>query len=210
MNIRATALVGGAAACLLAVSFAGGASAAPSFVNGSFETGDLTGWTSTASTYNPYGTGYGSGFDGTYWHWLGGYESAVATSQTITGLFSGTTYAVTFLMASELYNSDSLRVSVDGGAGTIFSGPPSVGGACCWVDDWVAKEFDFTATAGSHTIQFDTYGLNVSGYDVGLDKVGIAAISTGGVPEPATWALMLGGFGLMGAALRRRRTAVAA
>ena len=29
----------------------------------------------------------------------------------------------------------------------------------------------------------------------------------GGVPEPTTWALMLGGFGLAGAALRRRRAA---
>jgi len=27
---------------------------------------------------------------------------------------------------------------------------------------------------------------------------------TGAVPEPATWAMMVGGFGLMGAALRRR------
>ncbi len=33
---------------------------------------------------------------------------------------------------------------------------------------------------------------------------------TGGVPEPASWALMIGGFGMAGAALRRRRTAVAA
>jgi hypothetical protein len=31
--------------------------------------------------------------------------------------------------------------------------------------------------------------------------------SSGPVPEPATWALMIGGFGLAGAALRRRRTA---
>ncbi|PZQ64580.1 MAG: hypothetical protein DI570_04800 [Phenylobacterium zucineum] len=32
----------------------------------------------------------------------------------------------------------------------------------------------------------------------------------GAVPEPATWALMIGGFGLTGAALRRRRAGAAA
>jgi uncharacterized protein (TIGR03118 family) len=32
--------------------------------------------------------------------------------------------------------------------------------------------------------------------------------SIAGVPEPATWAMMIGGFGLVGAALRRRGTAV--
>jgi hypothetical protein len=41
----------------------------------------------------------------------------------------------------------------------------------------------------------------------------IASVSgaTGAVPEPATWALMIGGFGLAGAALRsnRRRAAIA-
>ncbi len=31
-----------------------------------------------------------------------------------------------------------------------------------------------------------------------------------GVPEPSTWVMMIGGFGLAGAALRRRRTMVAA
>lgn len=37
--------------------------------------------------------------------------------------------------------------------------------------------------------------------NTGLDNVGITA-----VPEPATWAMMIGGFALAGAAMRRRTT----
>jgi hypothetical protein len=39
-------------------------------------------------------------------------------------------------------------------------------------------------------------------YSIGL--VGVPF----GVPEPAVWAMMLGGFGLAGAAIRRRRLAM--
>ena len=57
---------------LLVVSLSVGAAgnAAAGFINGSFETGDLTGWTSTLPGYNPFGTFYGAGMDGTYLHWL--------------------------------------------------------------------------------------------------------------------------------------------
>ena len=37
----------------------------------------------------------------------------------------------------------------------------------------------------------------------------ITAINVAGVPEPASWALMLGGFGLVGRAMRSRRSKVA-
>jgi hypothetical protein len=42
------------------------------------------------------------------------------------------------------------------------------------------------------------------------DPNGVQNMVLGGVPEPATWGLMIGGFGLAGAALRRRRAIRAA
>ena len=39
---------------------------------------------------------------------------------------------------------------------------------------------------------------------------GTVVVTEGGVPEPASWALMIGGFGLVGASLRRRRASLAA
>jgi hypothetical protein len=50
-----------------------------------------------------------------------------------------------------------------------------------------------------------------NGYDVGLDNIrfDVRAIDNGGgvspVPEPATWAMMIAGFGLAGGAIRARR-----
>jgi hypothetical protein len=54
-------------------------------------------------------------------------------------------------------------------------------------------------TAGLYTVnfQFDT-NLNPS-KDVVIDRVYVAA-----VPEPASWAMLIAGFGLVGAAMRRR------
>jgi hypothetical protein len=50
---------------------------------------------------------------------------------------------------------------------------------------------------------FDTEGV-ASGNDFGIDNITVAAI-----PEPATWAMMIMGFGAAGAMLRQRRRALA-
>ena len=82
--------------------------------------------------------------------------------------------------------------------GTLTGGPL---GATSWMS---YSTNSFAATAGS-IIEFRAEGTSDSlgGY---VDNIRISD----GVPEPASWAMMLIGFGGLGALLRRRRTAFAA
>lgn len=57
---------------------------------------------------------------------------------------------------------------------------------------------DYHIVAGVYDLT-DDYGDNV--------RVTISQVSDTAVPEPANWALMLGGFGLIGGALRQQRRA---
>ncbi len=176
-------------------------SVAASFVNGSFETGDTTGWV-TDSSYglNPFGTIYGSGFNGKYWAWVAGYEGSIYFNQTVTGLTAGTKYAVDFLIASEFTKSDSIFVSADGGPSQQFFAPAM--NSNFW-DNWVSREFDFTATGTTALISFSTHGVDPnSQYDIGLDNVTIRELNQP-VPEPSTFLLF--GVGLAGVGFLRRR-----
>jgi hypothetical protein len=72
-----------------------------------------------------------------------------------------------------------------------------------------------TGIEGNGTIQFNGLVKSISWSNPSPEfwygfTVGTPGKAGGGVPEPATWALMVGGFGLAGAALRRRRASVAA
>jgi hypothetical protein len=58
--------------------------------------------------------------------------------------------------------------------------------------------------AGGNLSTFAATRSDAAGFDFGyFDRVGVSAF----VPEPASWALMVGGFGLVGGALRTRRAA---
>lgn len=62
----------------------------------------------------------------------------------------------------------------------------------------VAKSISFAGVANQIVFDDVTFGSAIPGPDTG-----------GGVPEPATWALMITGFGMAGVALRRRRALAA-
>ena len=52
------------------------------------------------------------------------------------------------------------------------------------------------------------FDSNGNGWDKSSD-INVRVFGTAAVPEPATWGLMIAGFGLVGGAMRRRRTGVA-
>ncbi|QYE33344.1 MULTISPECIES: Npun_F0296 family exosortase-dependent surface protein [Sphingosinicellaceae] len=61
------------------------------------------------------------------------------------------------------------------------------------------------------TLDFNrNLGITRVGFSSGQLALELDNLSVGAVPEPATWAMMLLGFGMVGAATRRRSTAVTA
>jgi PEP-CTERM motif len=120
--------------------------------------------------------------------------------------------------------------------GVVIPGD-GVGGSNGWVDGAVQAYdtlFQNIATVGGagYTLSFDLtqegattanfQRLSTNGDDTDVNGNGINVVvyagqgdpvlstTSGGVPEPASWALMISGFGLAGAALRRRNLSFAA
>jgi len=89
-------------------------------------------------------------------------------------------------------------------AGT-FRHPGLLGGVLTWDD---SPQYFTTANGGAFSVTFN----NIAGFTPGGDAKGSVTIhvdSAGAVPEPAAWAMMIAGFGLAGATLRRQRALAA-
>ena len=136
---------------------------------------------------------------------------------------AGDPFSETNLVELDSNNNSAMSRSIDAGTYTLtfqYSARPNVAADSNGIDVLVngVSIFNITGDGGSGTHwmpQTVTFGVNATstltfaaigtsdslgGY---LDDIGLT-----GVPEPATWALMIGGFGLVGAAARRRaRTA---
>lgn len=110
--------------------------------------------------------------------------------------------------------------TVNNASGTVFDiGPGTLVGQANyvgsgWVDTVVSYDFLIPHSAASFSASFRFGGAGFQGgadESWGIDNWSLSAITRGGpvIPEPATWAMMIAGFALVGAAMRRRRAAFA-
>lgn len=99
--------------------------------------------------------------------------------------------AIGGIVGYELYNPGNGAILASG------SYQDDVGGA------WVTRTL--SAAAISSSIGVRITGIRATQAGMGVDNVVLTANAVGGaVPEPATWAMMIVGFGLVGLSLRRR------
>jgi len=127
---------------------------------------------------------------------------------TGSGGYSGATITVQDLGAhtSYSYNAfDPFNIGAD-----FFNDNYSANGV---VENSARLNFPFVMGGSFDPNANDTYKvtLSVTGLNGGTQSFSsLAQVGSGAaaVPEPASWALMLGGFGLVGGAMRRRKTQV--
>ena len=87
--------------------------------------------------------------------------------------------------------------------GTGYVGQNSLAGTSAWAP-WT---FQFiAANSGSFILSIGTTSADNVGPLIDDVSVGVSSVNNV-VPEPSTWALMLGGLGVLGLAARRRRAA---
>ncbi len=142
------------------------------------------------------------------------YQTGFVTTDS-DGTTSGTGVALSHVLSGELgyladlgqATSDAARLAGIQGAiwETEYSGLTISGGS-----SFVGYYAGLASAWGAAHPDFAGYATGI--YSTGAGGAGLGTtqgFTTGGVPEPASWALLIAGFGLVGASLRGRRRGLA-
>ncbi len=138
----------------------------------------------------------------------GDVSVAGALTQMLNGLTAGKKYAVSFDWgASQLQNrTGTTTEQLEVGFGSTSQFTSVVTNPSQGFQGWFKEKFVFTAGASSQLLSFLSHGT-----PSGLPPVAVLdGVAVNAVPEPAAWAMMVVGFGLIGIAVRSRRDTVAA
>lgn len=178
-----------------ALAIAGPAAAAQLVTNGGFETGTLAGWT------GPIGnTGFSSVTTATphtgRFNYRNGAVGSTGTISQVLSTLAGRSYSYSFWLANE---SSSPTNSFQATFGTaVLSGLSNSAG------------FGYTLFSGTHVTSSANETLSFAfRHDPSFWRLDDVSV-TGAIPEPASWAMLIVGFGLVGVAARRRKTVVTA
>jgi choice-of-anchor C domain-containing protein len=226
-----TGLLTGAAtlAAVTTLAIAGQANAADLIQNGSFENGtgdasfgsfateptgatNITDWTVVSGGTQPstdavdWINGYWQAADGTHSVDLSGLQNGGIYQDIATT--PGKTYDVTFDMAGNPDGQPAVKLLVVSANPVSNTTTPGVdafftvlGSGTKTNMGWTAESYSFVATSTSTMLEFSSADNPNTPFGPALDNVAAFA-----VPEPATWSMMLFGFGGLGAALRSRRS----
>ncbi len=209
---------------------------AVSIINGSFETLTVSVPVGTGPNFNssykeelaPNGvaiTGWNIGVVGpvglagvdiirNYWQASNGSYSldmnargAGSVSQLLTGLQNGFSYTLTFDLSKNPQGAASKSVLLSVGNLTPVTYTYSLANTRAAMN-WQSQSYTFAAVGTTALLTFES--LTGGAFGVALDNVDIRQTFATQVPEPESWMLMVAGFGMVGFAARRRKTAVAA
>ena len=162
----------------------------------------LPGWTVSGDinvvngTYSSLPPGTNLAKEGTQYLDLVGQSAQGSISQTIATV-AGEVYTLSFWYSNNIFGGAPVA-SADWAIGAL-TGTVAHATATPLSLDWTLFSVNFVGT-GSDLLSF-TSVIDSQNGSIFLDQISI----TEAVPEPATWAMMIFGFGLAGMAIRRRK-----
>ena len=181
--------------------------------NGDFETGRFTGWTRTGALSREASRVVRTAAETGEW---GARFSANAAYAGISQTFATPDFALTSYIISYSFRhtaGSARNPQYKFASNLTFPGltAPAVildqfvsQGPAFQFTQWQHRSFELRLAGPSTTLNFSFFDRYSTAWD--LDNVSVTEVPfTTPVPEPSSWAMLVGGFALMGATLRRVR-----